>query len=737
VPSRPPGAPRRARAATSVAALVALVALSLSGLPLPGPAARAAPGGGSYGTTIAFPWDQYDATVVVDPVARTFYGVSAYFGTFRVGDLDTGEVLDELELPSWHEGGDAVLDESTGIVYVGTAGLRTVLAYDPVDGSLREWSLDGDVDALALDEDRGLLYVGSHAQGRITALDLDDDGTVVRTVDAPGVRAVTVTSSGQVFVASVTDIARWSPGLAGREASAAALTDRIGGEGIAVDERTGRVFAVPVFGLDDDTGLWMLDAATLEVLGKAPLHGRGEEVVVDQTTDTVFVTQGTDVSVLDGATGSVVTTARTARPGGGYVRPVERPAVDEAANKLWFLSVTDSPSGTTDALASLDQPVSFAPGAATGVVPVGTVLDERLPGRGDGLTFRVASGALPTGTTLSRDGRLAGTATAPGAFAAEVVATSATGDTVRKTVRRSIAQVDRVQGDDRYATSAAVSRRAYPDGAETVFVASGAAFPDALAAGPVAARRGAPLLLSSPDGLTPATAAEITRLGARRVVLVGGEASLRPAVERSARGLRGVTEVTRVQGPDRFATSRALAALGGGSEDGTVFVATGRAFPDALSASAAAGALDAPLLLVDGAAAEIDRPTMAALADLGATRVVVVGGPASVTEDLVASIPVDVVRAAGPDRFATSVAVSSLVPSSTGHLVLATGTNFPDALAASAWAGHERHVLSIVRPECVPSVVLDAAGDRGTSAVTLVGGTVSLSPRVASLSSCG
>jgi len=733
VPRASAGAGPRARAtkpalAASALAVSAVVALALS--PLSPLTAQAAPGSGSYTASDAFPWDQQDALTTLDASSRLFYSVSPVDGVLRVADLDSGDLLDELDLAPWGSGGDVVVDEGTGRLFVGTGSGDQVVAYDPSDGSLQEWAVGRSADDLDVDEENGLVLVASTTgmadQNAVTVLS-SDDGEIVRSVPTPWATGLAVAASGQVYVTTSSDVARWSTGLAAREAHADVATGFGQGDTVVVDDRTGRLFVRASPGADEQ--LFVLDASSLRVLGTPDVGGTPREMAVDQSTDTVYVASSTDVTVLDGATGKLVTTVTGSGQGQSGRSPVTGLVVDEAENALFYLS-------PGRVVASVRGPVSFDTTAPSGVVTVGGRVDERLSGRGAGVSYEVASGSLPPGVTLSRDGRLTGTATRAGTFRAEVVATSSTGDTVRKVVERTVAGVDRLQGGTRYETSAAVSRRAYPDGAATVFVASGATFPDALAAGPVAARQGAPLLLSAPDALSAATATEITRLGARRVVIVGGEASLHAAVERAAKALPGVTQVSRAQGPDRYATARALAAMAGPSTDGTVFVATGRAFPDALSASAAAGALDAPLLLVEGGATGIDAETRAALSTLRAERIVVVGGPAVVSDALFASLPGDVVRAAGADRFETSVVVSSLVPESTGRLVLAAGTNFPDALAASAWAGHEGHVLSISLPDCVPAVVLDAAGARGTSSVTLVGGPATLSSRVESLTPC-
>ncbi len=98
----------------------------------------------------------------------------------------------------------------------------------------------------------------------------------------------------------------------------------------------------------------------------------------------------------------------------------------------------------------------------------------------------------------------------------------ATTDTV------AAATTERWSGEDRYATSVGVSEEAFPSGADTVFIATGESFPDALAAGPVAASLDGPILLTATNQLTCS--------GQRRVAATGPEHRL-PAW-RSRRDLR-------------------------------------------------------------------------------------------------------------------------------------------------------------------------------------------------------
>jgi putative cell wall-binding protein len=101
--------------------------------------------------------------------------------------------------------------------------------------------------------------------------------------------------------------------------------------------------------------------------------------------------------------------------------------------------------------------------------------------------------------------------------------------------------VARVSGEDRFATSAAVSRLAHPSGAATVYLATGTAFPDALAAGPVAGLRGAPLLLTGGSALPASIVGELARLRPSAIVVAGGEGAVSAEVLAAAARAAGLT----------------------------------------------------------------------------------------------------------------------------------------------------------------------------------------------------
>ena len=186
--------------------------------------------------------------------------------------------------------------------------------------------------------------------------------------------------------------------------------------------------------------------------------------------------------------------------------------------------------------------------------------------------------------------------------------------------------VERSWGADRYETAAAISALVFSPGATPLaFLASGLTFPDALAAAPVAADLGAPVLLSRPNLAPAATVNELLRLGVQQVVIVGGTGVVNDSVVHQI-GSTGI-QVSRVAGATRYATAAAVAAQYRPNAP-THVIATGMAFPDALAAVPLAAALDAPITLVDPGGVPV--PSRDAIIAARPTNLVVVGGPGAV-----------------------------------------------------------------------------------------------------------
>lgn len=290
----------------------------------------------------------------------------------------------------------------------------------------------------------------------------------------------------------------------------------------------------------------------------------------------------------------------------------------------------------------------------------------------------------------------------------------------------------RASGTDRYATAVAVGRVAAPS-ARTVVVVSGdeRRLVDGLVAAPLARSLGAPLLLVSPGGVAAVVADDLRRRSATTAYLIGGGAALGPGVEAGLRAA-GVSTLRRVAGGDRFATAAAVAReLNARSSPRThVVIASGEdgRLADALGVGGPAATAARPVLLTTRDL--VPAPTRDALRDVGATQTLVVGGPAAVSDPVVASLP-NPSRVAGPDRFATAAAVADLFAPSigVGQVAIAPGVapGLVDALAAGSLGAPTLLVL----PGALPA---PTAGflDRHplTANLTVVGGPAAVSDDV-------
>ena len=159
--------------------------------------------------------------------------------------------------------------------------------------------------------------------------------------------------------------------------------------------------------------------------------------------------------------------------------------------------------------------------------------------------------------------------------------------------------VTRVWGTNRYGTAAAVSAATFNPLLSTVYVATGANFPDALAGGPAGVIRHGPILLVRQNSVPGETAAELARLAPVRIVVLGGPAVVSDSVVTELEAM-ATSGVSRLWGADRYATAVAVSEAVFPVGTDTVFVVTGVNFPDAVGAGPVAGRLNAPILLVTG-----------------------------------------------------------------------------------------------------------------------------------------
>jgi len=284
--------------------------------------------------------------------------------------------------------------------------------------------------------------------------------------------------------------------------------------------------------------------------------------------------------------------------------------------------------------------------------------------------------------------------------------------------------VTRLAGTDRIGTAIAISQNSFPtaDRAKAVVLTAAYNYPDALAGAPLAAAKDGPVLLTDPGLLTPATLTEIQRVAptGSTVYILGGPAALSTTIDSAL--MAANYDPQRIAGVDRFDTSVKIAeALGSPT---TVFLATGDIFADALSAGPAAASVHGAVLLTNGTSLP---PTVAAyLSGLTSPTVYDVGdaaGKAYPSGTLVA----------GGDRFATSALVAEKFFASPTEVGVATGWNYPDALAGAGAMAIAGGPVLLSDPIILPSAdALYLTNQASTiTQAFLFGGTASLSNGIA------
>ena len=291
-------------------------------------------------------------------------------------------------------------------------------------------------------------------------------------------------------------------------------------------------------------------------------------------------------------------------------------------------------------------------------------------------------------------------------------------------VEPTAGSVTRFAGQDRYATAAAISA-SYDAGVPVVYVATGLNFPDALAGAAAAGLTGGPVLLVTKDGIPASTAAELTRLRPGTIAVLGGSGVISDAV---VAGLWGyaTSGVTRLAGENRYATAAAISAATYAPGVPVVYLATGLDFPDALAGAAAAGSEGAPMLLVSGSG--VPPATAFELTRLQPARIVLFGSVTSVSDAVLEALsgfaPGGAVRVGGTDRYSTAAAISAAAHAP-GVLVayIATGLNFPDALAGAAVAGATDGPLLLVTQNTLPAATAVELGRLDPGRIVILGGS--------------
>jgi len=281
-------------------------------------------------------------------------------------------------------------------------------------------------------------------------------------------------------------------------------------------------------------------------------------------------------------------------------------------------------------------------------------------------------------------------------------------------------QIKRIWGENRYETAARISKEDW-DEADTVVLARGDDYADALAGVPLAYQLNAPILLTPSSELAAETLEELKRLNAEKAYLLGGEGAISPQVKEEVEelGLQG----ERLGGENRFQTAVQVAQKLEPADK--ALLAYGHDFPDALSAAAYAAREGYPLLLN-----EKDRLHQDTRTKLESYKyALAVGGTAVISEEVLEEIEektgIEATRIGGENRYQTSLKLATHF-SPGNSLFAATGSDFPDAITGGVLAARQNAGIIMV-DDPLPDEVANYFQEHPSEEVSLLGGEAAIS----------
>ncbi|AGA67838.1 cell wall-binding protein [Desulfitobacterium dichloroeliminans LMG P-21439] len=269
-------------------------------------------------------------------------------------------------------------------------------------------------------------------------------------------------------------------------------------------------------------------------------------------------------------------------------------------------------------------------------------------------------------------------------------------------VQASIAIHPRLDGPDRYQTSATIAKQFSDEVVDHVVLASGQDFPDALSASVLAHQLNAPILLvnkhphNSPDALAYIET-HLSRDG--KIFIIGGDGVI--GAEFDSFFIDNGYAVERLGGEDRYATDRLTADALNSEPGGTVYIASGENFPDVLSVSSFASQAQAPILLVKHGS--IPLAIQDYLQIQQPKQVYISGGAGVVSLEVESQIQAllpeaTLTRFSGNDRYETAAQAYEQIAPYPETIYIASGSNYPDALSGAPLAAQKGDPILLINP---------------------------------------
>lgn len=511
---------------------------------------------------------------------------------------------------------------------------------------------------------------------------------------------------------------------------------------------------------------WTTESSTILAPDNIAFDQEGEVVSINSTGLGGMTPESGEDTAFDGG---VFGDEQADTNGAGTVRLSASAEVSPGENSL-FLSIFDQGDMALDSAVFLDNlragftpdpGLNCTPGAVvvthdlelepgTGTAPVGgthtvtatlTESETGDPTADAEIAFTVSGANSASGTVntdasgqaeFSYTGTVAGSDQITACYAHDDSPTCTATDSVSFVWTDGDKAVERIWGEDRYSTAAAISATWDPS-VDVVYIATGGDYPDALPASARAGMDDVPVLLTRPGSLPSVTAAELERLMPQEIVVLGGSQAVNPAVETALAEYvpGGADSVSRLSGVNRYGTAAAVAETFG-TDVPVAYIALGLNFPDAVSGAARAGLEDGPVLLTR--TDSVPGVTADALSQINPGHIVVLGGTEAISDAVLAELEGytdgGVTRISGGDRYGTSAQIAGLYPDETSTVFVATGEVFPDALAGGPIAVRSAAPVLLTRHDALPEEIIEQLERFTPQRIVILGGTMAVSTDV-------
>lgn len=222
---------------------------------------------------------------------------------------------------------------------------------------------------------------------------------------------------------------------------------------------------------------------------------------------------------------------------------------------------------------------------------------------------------------------------------------------------------------------------------DNVIITSGTSFADGLSGTVLASKLKAPIFFmntSEDSKVYDYVNANLKKGGT--IYILGKEGAINSDIENNFK--KNGFSIIRLGGDNRYGTCSQINDKLSIAEKTPVVIVNGENYPDALSISSIAAASGYPILLTTQNS--IPQQTIDQLAKIKPSKIYVIGGSGVISDNVYSSLKSysnDISRIFGADRYETSMNICKTFNSgSNSTIVLATGTDFKDALVGSSVA---------------------------------------------------